>query len=78
MQFGLKSKSSSHVYSVQKAIEFFVERQSTVNVCGLDIAKAFDKVNKYAKKFIKLMKRRCPVVLIKILEFWFSKVYAFV
>ena len=77
MQFGFKSKSScSHaVYSVRKAIEFFVERQSTVNVCGLDLAKAFDKVNRYGL-FIKLMKRRCPVALINILECWFSKVYA--
>jgi hypothetical protein len=39
MQFGFKARSScSHaIYSVRKTIEFFVERNSTVNVCALDL-----------------------------------------
>jgi Reverse transcriptase (RNA-dependent DNA polymerase) len=76
MQFGFKAKSScSHaLYTIRKTIEFFIERQSTVNICGLDLAKAFDKMNRYAL-FLKLMDRKCPVNLINILECWFSKVF---
>jgi exonuclease III len=77
MQLGFKSKSScSHaLFSVRKTIEFFVERQSTVNVCGLDLAKAFDKMNRYGL-FIKLMNRGCPILLINILDVWYSKAVA--
>ena len=77
MQFGFKSKSScSHaIYSVRKTIDFFVERQTTVNVCALDLAKAFDKMNRFGC-FIKLMNRGCPMVLINILDCWFSKIFA--
>jgi len=35
----------------------------TVNLCMLDISKAFDKVNHYCM-FIKLMNRSVPVVLL--------------
>ena len=75
MQFGFKSKSScSHaIYSVRKTIDFFVERQTTVNVCALDLAKAFDKMNRFGL-FIKFMNRGgCPMVFINILDCWFSK-----
>ena len=73
-QFGFKSGSScSHaIYTVRKAIDYFVERDSTVNVCALDLAKAFDKVNKYAL-FIKLLKRRCPIKFIELLDNWYDK-----
>jgi hypothetical protein len=39
------------------------------------MSKAFDKINRYGL-FIKLMNRGCPLVLINILECWFSKVFA--
>ena len=38
-----------------------------VNLCAIDLSKAFDKVNHYAL-LMKLMKRNLPVVLIDILE----------
>jgi len=38
-----------------------------VNLCAIDLSKAFDKVNHYAL-LVKLMKRNLPVVLIDILE----------
>ena len=55
MQFGFKSKSGcSHaLYAVRKTVEFFIERESTVNLCALDMSKAFDKMNRHAL-FIKL------------------------
>ena len=77
MQFGFKAKTGcSHaIYTVRKTIEYFAERQTTVNVCGLDMAKAFDRMSRYGL-FIKLMNRGCPIMLINILECWFTKVSA--
>ena len=76
-QFGFKQSSScSHaLYSARKTIEYFVERQSTVNMCGLDLSKAFDKLNRYGL-FIKLMNRGCPIMLINILDCWLGKIVA--
>ena len=42
---------------------------STVNVCAIDLAKAFDKVNHHAL-FLKLMESYVPKTLLEILEFW--------
>ena len=59
----------------RKTVEFFIERESTVNLCALDMSKAFDKMNRHAL-FIKLINRKCPLVLINILECWYMKNYA--
>ena len=76
-QFGFKAKTScSHaLYSVRKTVEFCIDRDSTVNVCALDMSKAFDKLNRFAL-FIKLMNKKCPLVLIKILDCWYVKNWA--
>ena len=42
------------IYTVQSTIEFFTKSDSTVNICALDVSKAFDKVNHYIL-FMKLM-----------------------
>jgi hypothetical protein len=75
-QFGFKEHSScSHaVYTVRKTIDYFIERDSTVSVCAIDLAKAFDKVNKYAL-FIKLLQRGCPTGLVDLLDSWYSKCF---
>ena len=77
MQFGFKSKSGCNqaLYAVRKTVEFFIERESTVNLCALDMSKAFDKMNRHAL-FIKLMNRNCPLVLINILDCWYAKNFA--
>jgi hypothetical protein len=77
LQFGFKAKSSCSkaLYTARKTIEFFIERQSTVNLCALDMEKAFDKMDRHAL-FIKLLNRKCPLILIHILDCWFSKTYA--
>lgn len=77
LQFGFKAKSSCSkaLYSVRKTVDFFIESQSTVNLCALDLSKAFDKLNRHAL-FIKLLNRGCPMLLINILECWFSKTFA--
>jgi hypothetical protein len=66
-----KNLSCRHViYSVRNVIEKFVSNGSTVNVCALDLSKAFDRMNHYAL-LIKLMDRQIPIQLLIILETWF-------
>jgi len=50
---------------------------STVNICALDLTKAFDKMNHHGL-FIKLMKRNKPVQLLAVIEYWFSSGYTYV
>jgi len=47
MQFGFKKQlSCSHsIYIMRKVVDYFVANGSTVNLCSVDITKAFDKVN---------------------------------
>jgi Reverse transcriptase (RNA-dependent DNA polymerase) len=73
-QFGFKKDiSCAHsIFTVRKVIDYFVENDSTVNICCLDISKAFDRVNHYGL-FVKLMKRGAPVSLLLVLQNWYSK-----
>ena len=41
---------------------------STINLCAVDLSKAFDKVNYYAS-FIKLMRNCIPIKLLQLLEY---------
>jgi len=74
-QFGFKEGSScGHaigLYSARKVLDYYVNGGSTVNVCLLDLSKAFDKMN-YSALFIKLMDRLIPVQVLSILENWFA------
>jgi hypothetical protein len=72
-QFGFKKKTScSHaIYSVRYAIDHFVSNDTTVNMCCLDVSKAFDKVNHYAL-FLKLIDRKAPACFIKVLHNWYT------
>ena len=71
-QFGFKKKSGcTHaLYTLRCAVSYYNKLGSTVNLCALDVSKAFDKMNHYGL-FIKLMYRRVPVNLLQILENWF-------
>jgi len=73
-QFGFKKGlSCSHaIYTVRNLVDRFISGGSTVNICALDLSKAFDKVNHYAL-FLKLMNRNIPCNLLCILEDWFNK-----
>ena len=44
-------------------------KEGIVNLCAIDLSKAFDKMNHHAL-LMKLMKRNLPLVLIDILENW--------
>ena len=72
-QFGFKAKiGCPHaIYTVRKTIDFYVQNNSTVNLCFLDVAKGFDKINHFVL-LLKLMKRRMPVTLVKLLYYWYS------
>jgi len=72
-QFGFKKNlSCGHaIYSVRKVVDHYVSAGSTVNVCLLDLSKAFDKVNRYGL-YTKLMNRSVPLQVLSVLENWLS------
>jgi len=57
-------------------VNFYLNNDSTLSVCFLDMAKAFDRLN-HSVKFIKLMKRNVglPAPLVKPLSYWYSISY---
>jgi len=73
-QFGFKSGTgcTSAVYSVRKTVDYFTKKGATVNICSLDMEKAFDKMNRDAL-FIKMLKKRIPLTLINLFGGWFEK-----
>ena len=75
-QFGFKKGfSTSHaIYTVRKVIDNFTTNNSTVNLCALDISKAFDRVN-HRKLFAKLMDSHVPLKFILVLQCWYCKSY---
>ena len=75
-QFGFKkSTGCSHaIYSARSVISHYVAFGSTVNLCALDISKAFDRMNHHGL-FVKLMQRQIPVNLLVAIENWFDKCY---
>ena len=77
LQFGFKKKSgcNSAIYAARSVIEYFTKHGSTVNVCLLDMSKAFDKVNHHGL-YIKLMKRNLPIKFLDVIIDWYSKCYA--
>jgi len=70
-QFGFKKGIGCNhaIYTVRNVVERFTKGGDTVNLCAIDLSKAFDKVNHHAL-FIKLMRRNLPVALLDILENW--------
>ena len=51
------------ICSVRSVVEKFVSNGSTVNVCTLDLSKAFDRMHHYAL-LIKLMAGQLPIQLL--------------
>lgn len=52
-------------------VEKYINAGSTVNLCALDISKAFDNVNRFCL-YTKLMDRGIPVSLLSVLEHWYN------
>ena len=78
-QFGFKKKIGCNhaIYTLKSIVELFNLRDSTVNLCSLDISKAFDKLNHFAL-FLKLMLNNVPVNVILLLFTWYQCSVAFV
>ena len=76
LQFGFKPKSScSHaIFTFKTVVDYYVKNNCTVNICALDISKAFDRVNHY-KLFNVLMDRSLPRQFIALLSDWFAKCF---
>jgi hypothetical protein len=72
-QFGFKKRvGCSHaIYTVRRTVEQFTERGSTVNLCTIDLTKAFDKTNHHAL-LMKLMQRKLPVEFLDLLIRWYG------
>jgi len=75
-QFGFKKVvGCSHaIYIVRAVVSHYVANGSTVNLCALDVSKAFDKMNHHGL-FTKLMNRGLPIEVLSVLEDWFSKCF---
>ena len=74
LQFGFRKGvgCSDALFTVKSVVNHFTKNGCTVNVSALDISKAFDRVSHYAL-FSKLMARKFPKHLIKVLMSWYTK-----
>jgi len=74
LKFGFKQKSSCQhaLFSLKTVVDHYVKHGSTVNICALDISKAFDRVDHYALLQL-LMDRSLPRNFIGILLDWYTK-----
>lgn len=72
-QFGFKKNIGCRdaIYCVRNVVDHYISHGSTVNLCTLDLSKAFDRINHYVI-FMTLMDRHLPASLLVLLENWFS------
>ena len=72
-QFGFKSGNSTDlcIYALSELIEYFKSRSTSVYVAFLGASKAFDKISHWTL-FRKLIDRKVPMYLIKILCYWYQ------
>ena len=76
-QFGFKKGMGCNhaIYTVRQVVDRFIKGGNTVNLCSIDLSKAFDKVNHQAL-LIKLIKRKLPVALLDLLESWLKNSFS--
>ena len=72
-QFGFKKGvgCSDALFGVKNVVDNFIQQGSTINLCALDVSKAFDKMSHHGL-FLKLMDRMVPNALLHTLEDWFA------
>ena len=75
-QFGFKKQTGcSHaIFTVRSVINHYTAHGSTVNLCAVDISKAFDRMNRFGL-LCTLMDRLLPVNILQLLEDWFAKCF---
>ena len=73
-QFGFKKDCGcSHaIYALKSVMNNFSANGSTINICFLDVSKAFDRVNHFSL-FSKLMNRNVPINIVNLLSSWYGK-----
>ena len=73
-QFGFKRKHSTDlcIFTVKSVTKYYTQENSPVFTCFLDASKAFDNINHYTL-FRKLLDRKTPILLVRILLFWYTK-----
>ena len=78
-QFGFKKGMgcSEAIFAVKNICDYYSRGNSTVNLCTIDISKAFDKVN-YFTLISKLVSRRLPRPLLNLLFKWLTNSYCVV
>ena len=59
------------IFSLRKTVGYYNDRGSNVNLCAIDLAIAFDKLDRFVL-FQALMNRGCPAKFIAILRYWFE------
>ena len=72
-QFGFKASHGTDmcIYTLKEFIDYYKCRGTTVYVTFLDASKAFDRLN-YWLLFDKLIKKRVPLFIVKLLLFWYT------
>ena len=65
---------SHAIFTVRSVINHYTAHGSTVNLCAVDISKAFDRMNHFGL-FCTLMDRLIPVNILQMLEDWFAKCF---
>ena len=72
-QFGFKKGTGCRnpIYTVRNIVDKCIKGGDTVNVCAIDLTKAYDKVN-HNSLYMKLMNRDIPLQLLELLENWLS------
>jgi len=79
LQFGFKKKlgCSDTIYLLRSVTDYYINRESTVNLAFLDMSMAFDKVN-HSVLFNRLMHRKCSGTGVRTLYNWYSSSCALV
>jgi hypothetical protein len=59
------------IYSLKNVIQYYRQQNSPVFSCFLDASRAFDRIN-YWSLFEKLARRGVPLLLVRLLCFWYN------
>ena len=73
-QFGFKKSYGCRdvLYNLKNIVNHYTNQGSTVNLCTLDISKAFDRVNVFSL-ITKLISCKLPKFIIEIIMIWYNK-----